>query len=97
MQLGGILFRLVVITFFASDDTMYLERLLQAKELKTHKHFQAPKQRNGTFIVHHYADSVIYTVDEFCEKNKDLLVSDVVAMMQVRSENTQYTHASYCD
>ena len=70
-----------------SDDTTYLERLLQSKDLKTHKHFQAPKQRNGTFIVHHYADSVTYTVEEFCEKNKDLLVSDVVTMMQVASRN----------
>jgi myosin V len=62
---------------------VFLERLLQSKDLKTHKHFQAPKQRNGTFIVHHYADSVTYSVEEFCEKNKDLLVSDVVSMMQV--------------
>jgi myosin heavy subunit len=63
---------------------MYLERLLQSKDLKMHKHFLAPKQRNGTFVVNHYADTVTYTVDEFCEKNKDLLVSDVVAMMQVQ-------------
>jgi myosin heavy subunit len=33
--------------------------------------------------VHHYADPVVYKVEEFCEKNKDLLVSDVVTMMQV--------------
>ena len=64
---------------------MFLERLLQSKDLKTHKHFQAPKQRNGTFIIHHYDDSVTYTVDEFCEKNKDLLVADVVTMMQVEA------------
>ena len=63
---------------------MYLERLFQSKDLKTHKHFQAPKQRNGTFTVHHYADTVTYTVEEFCEKNKDLLVGDIVTMMQVR-------------
>jgi myosin heavy subunit len=66
------------------DDAMYLDRLLQSKDLNMHKHFLAPKQRNGTFVVHHYADSVTYTVTEFCEKNKDLLVSDCVKMMQVQ-------------
>jgi myosin V len=73
----------LLIGCFYRDDALFLQRLLQAKELKTHKNFQAPKQRNGSFIVHHYADSVTYTVDEFCEKNKDLLVADVVLMMQV--------------
>jgi myosin heavy subunit len=62
---------------------MLLERLLQSKDLKTKKNFLAPKQRNGTFTVHHYADSVSYHVEEFCEKNKDLLVGDVVTMMKV--------------
>lgn len=70
---------------------MYLERLLQSKDLKTHKNFQAPKQRNGTFIVHHYADTVSYTVEEFCEKNKDQLVSDIVNMMQVLDETVYLT------
>ncbi len=70
-----------------SDDTMFLERLLQSKDLKTKKNFLAPKQRNGTFTVHHYADSVSYHVEEFCEKNKDLLVGDVVTMMQVLELN----------
>jgi hypothetical protein len=41
---------------------VFLERLLTAKELKGHKNFTAPKQRNGTFIVNHYAGSVTYTV-----------------------------------
>jgi hypothetical protein len=62
---------------------MLLERLLQSKDLKAKKNFLAPKQRNGTFTVHHYADSVSYHVEEFCEKNKDLLVGDVVTMMKV--------------
>jgi myosin heavy subunit len=66
-----------------SDDAMYLERLLQSKDLKAHKNFQSSKQRNGTFIVHHYADTVTYAVEDFCEKNKDQLVSNIAFMMQV--------------
>lgn len=62
---------------------MFLERLLQSKDLKMKKNFSAPKQRNSTFTVHHYADSVSYNVEEFCEKNKDLLIGDVVSLMQV--------------
>ncbi len=72
------------LSVFGRDDASFLERLLQSKDLKMKKNFQAPKQRNGTFIVNHYADSVSYHVEEFCEKNKDLLVSDVVTMMQVQ-------------
>uniref|UniRef100_A0A7S0QMA7 Myosin motor domain-containing protein n=1 Tax=Cryptomonas curvata TaxID=233186 RepID=A0A7S0QMA7_9CRYP len=64
------------------DDKAYLERLFQTPQMKTHPHFVAPKQRNNTFIVNHYAGTVAYTVDEFCEKNKDLLANDIVTMMQ---------------
>ena len=64
------------------DDKAYLERLFQTPQMKTHAHFVAPKQRNNTFIVNHYAGTVAYTVDEFCEKNKDLLANDIVTMMQ---------------
>ena len=38
---------------------------------------------NDTFVIHHYAASVTYSIHEFCEKNKDLLIHDVVIMMQV--------------
>ena len=66
------------------DDKAYLERLIQCPQIKSHSHFVAPKQRNGTFVINHYAGTVAYTVDEFCEKNKDLLAVDIVNMIQVR-------------
>ena len=34
------------------------------------------------FVVNHYAGSVAYNVEEFCEKNKDLLAVDLVNLMQ---------------
>jgi hypothetical protein len=64
------------------DDKAYLERLFQTPQMKSHAHFVAPKQRNNTFIINHYAGTVAYTIDEFCEKNKDLLAIDIVNMMQ---------------
>eukprot|EP00292_Cryptomonas_paramecium_P003738 CAMPEP_0113674998 /NCGR_PEP_ID=MMETSP0038_2-20120614/7751_1 /TAXON_ID=2898 /ORGANISM="Cryptomonas paramecium" /LENGTH=589 /DNA_ID=CAMNT_0000591683 /DNA_START=135 /DNA_END=1900 /DNA_ORIENTATION=- /assembly_acc=CAM_ASM_000170 len=64
------------------DDRAYLDRLFQTPQMKGHPHFVAPKQRNNTFIVNHYAGTVAYTVEEFCEKNKDLLAIDIVNMMQ---------------
>ena len=45
-------------------------------------HFGAPKQRFETFVINHYAGSVAYTTNDFCEKNKDTLSVDVVQMMQ---------------
>jgi len=45
-------------------------------------HFGAPKQRFETFVINHYAGSVAYTTNDFCEKNKDILSVDVVQMMQ---------------
>lgn len=48
-----------------------------------HDHF------NGTsigFIVHHYAGKVEYCVEGFCEKNRDVLFTDLIQLMQ-SSEN----------
>jgi myosin-5 len=64
------------------DDKQFLDRLMQTQQIKSHSHFGASKQRFETFVVNHYAGSVAYTINEFCEKNKDLLAFDVVQMMQ---------------
>jgi myosin heavy subunit len=64
------------------DDKQFLERLTQTQQVKAHAHFGQPKQRFETFVINHYAGSVAYTINDFCEKNKDLLAIDVVNMMQ---------------
>ena len=45
----------------------------------SHEHY------NGTsigFIVHHYAGKVSYDVDGFCERNRDVLFTDLIQLMQ---------------
>ena len=64
------------------DDTIFLERLLQSGQMKSSKYFTAPKVRNNTFVVNHYAGSVAYNVEDFCEKNKDALAVDLVHLVQ---------------
>lgn len=49
----------------------------------SHEHF------NGTsigFIIHHYAGKVSYEVNGFCERNRDVLFTDLIQLMQ-SSEN----------
>mmetsp|Transcript_68386 Transcript_68386/g.142565 ORF Transcript_68386/g.142565 Transcript_68386/m.142565 type:complete len:1429 (-) Transcript_68386:617-4903(-) len=64
------------------DDQQFLDKLTQTAQVKSNPHFGAPKQRNSTFVVNHYAGSVAYDVTEFCEKNKDILAHDVVVLLQ---------------
>jgi hypothetical protein len=64
------------------DDNAFLDRLTQSQAIKSHQHFGTPKQRKGVFVVNHYAGSVSYHVEGFCEKNKDLLAVDLVNLMQ---------------
>jgi hypothetical protein len=64
------------------DDNAFLDRLTQSQAIKNHQHFGTPKQRKGVFVVNHYAGSVSYHVEGFCEKNKDLLAVDLVNLMQ---------------
>ena len=63
------------------DDTMFLERMKQSKDISGSKYFTAPKLGNSTFIIHHYAADVTYQIVEFCEKNKDAMAPDLVALM----------------
>lgn len=45
----------------------------------SHEHY------NGTsigFIIHHYAGKVEYNVNGFCERNRDVLFTDLIQLMQ---------------
>ncbi|XP_022110259.1 unconventional myosin-Ie-like isoform X1 [Acanthaster planci] len=61
------------------------EKLLQKLNgaVGTHQHFQGT---SSGFIIHHYAGKVTYTIDGFCERNRDVLFPDLIELMQ-SSEN----------
>lgn len=48
----------------------------------THEHFQIS---GAGFVIHHYAGKVVYDVDGFCERNRDVLFTDLVLLMQSSS------------
>ncbi|VDK43089.1 unnamed protein product [Anisakis simplex] len=58
-------------------DSKFLMKLNQL--LSTNEHY-----RNGAdcFVIKHYAGDVVYNVDCFCEKNRDVLYQDLISLMQ---------------
>nr|XP_034954835.1 unconventional myosin-Ie-like [Zootoca vivipara] len=59
-----------------ADHTL-LQKLQTA--LGTHPHFNS---WNKGFIIHHYAGKVSYDVNGFCERNRDVLFTDLIELMQ---------------
>uniref|UniRef100_G1P7S5 Myosin IF n=1 Tax=Myotis lucifugus TaxID=59463 RepID=G1P7S5_MYOLU len=45
----------------------------------THEHFNS---WSAGFVIHHYAGKVSYNVSGFCERNRDVLFSDLIELMQ---------------
>jgi len=63
------------------------DRDLQSKlsgSFSGHKHFQGA---GAGFQVHHYAGVVNYDVDGFCDRNKDVLYTDLIEMIQGSKNN----------
>ncbi|XP_056331104.1 myosin IEb [Danio aesculapii] len=59
-----------------ADQTL-LQKL--QSQIGTHEHFNS---WNKGFVVHHYAGKVSYDVSGFCERNRDVLFSDIIELMQ---------------
>ncbi|KAG8575870.1 hypothetical protein GDO81_009692 [Engystomops pustulosus] len=59
-----------------ADQTL-LQKLKMA--VGTHEHFNS---WNQGFIIHHYAGKVSYDMDGFCERNRDVLFTDLIELMQ---------------
>ncbi|XP_029430428.1 unconventional myosin-Ie isoform X2 [Rhinatrema bivittatum] len=59
-----------------ADQTL-LQKLQMA--IGTHEHFNS---WNQGFIIHHYAGKVSYDMDGFCERNRDVLFTDLIELMQ---------------
>ncbi|NXP45390.1 MYO1F protein, partial [Heliornis fulica] len=59
-----------------ADQTL-LQKLQAA--VGNHEHFNS---WNSGFIIHHYAGKVSYDVNGFCERNRDVLFTDLIELMQ---------------
>ncbi|KAM8920932.1 unconventional myosin-Ie-like isoform 2-T2 [Pelodytes ibericus] len=59
-----------------ADQTL-LQKLQSA--IGSHDHFNS---WNKGFIIHHYAGKVSYDVNGFCERNRDVLFTDLIELMQ---------------
>ncbi|KAG8190757.1 hypothetical protein JTE90_024884 [Oedothorax gibbosus] len=59
------------------SDSQLLGKL--SKAVGSHAHFQSS---GVDFVIHHYAGKVTYCVDGFCEKNRDVLFTDIIQVMQ---------------
>ncbi|GAB6019968.1 Unconventional myosin-Ie [Chamberlinius hualienensis] len=62
-------------------DQKMLQKL--SSSVGTHQHYQGS---SSGFVIHHYAGKVIYDADGFCERNRDVLFTDIIQLMQ-SSEN----------
>ncbi|XP_038628393.1 unconventional myosin-If [Tachyglossus aculeatus] len=59
-----------------ADQTL-LQKLQAA--VGCHEHFNS---WSSGFVIHHYAGKVSYDINGFCERNRDVLFSDIIELMQ---------------
>lgn len=74
--------------FPKGTDQSFLEKLFT--QIKGHSNFEKPSIKN-CFQVKHYAGDVVYSVEGFLDKNKDLLFPDVIRMF-ASSQSTLLRH-----
>jgi Myosin head (motor domain) len=72
------------VSFHASFPGATHETLLQKFNTvhKDNKFYEVPQRREAAFIVQHYAGKVKYQVQEFREKNLDLMRPDIVSVLK---------------
>jgi myosin-1 len=58
-------------------DAKFLVKMNQ--QVGTNPHYKPGAE---CFIITHYAGDVVYQVDGFCDKNRDVLYQDLVVLMQ---------------
>uniref|UniRef100_A0A452ENI9 Myosin IF n=1 Tax=Capra hircus TaxID=9925 RepID=A0A452ENI9_CAPHI len=63
-----------------ADQTL-LQKLQAA--VGNHEHFNS---WSAGFVIHHYAGKVSYDVSGFCERNRDVLFSDLIELMQTSDQ-----------
>ncbi|XP_061101636.1 unconventional myosin-Ie-like isoform X2 [Conger conger] len=59
-----------------ADQTLLQKLRMQ---INSHEHFNS---WNQGFIIHHYAGKVSYDAEGFCERNRDVLFTDLIELMQ---------------
>ena len=62
------------------NDTTFLGRM--NKELETNKYYQCNNVHNQqSFTIKHYADNIDYQVEDFCNKNKDVVSNEIMKLV----------------
>ncbi|CAJ0916216.1 unnamed protein product, partial [Mesorhabditis belari] len=71
-------------------DTQLLSTL--SKSVAHHPHFATGAD---SFVIRHYAGNVTYSIDGFCDRNRDVLYSDLIQLMQ--QSNNQFARNLFPD
>ena len=46
------------------------------------KHFEKPRTSQSSFLIHHFADKVLYQIEGFLEKNRDTVVEEHINILK---------------
>ena len=63
------------------DDKTFLDRMTANSTIKQCPYWVQSKKRTESFTIAHYAGSVTYNIQGFCERNRDQMPADVVELM----------------